>query len=184
MSNTPERKTQAKRRRAPPWKLAPPGTATFTLVLLDVGCSDRDRVACAVERIVRDAGTDVRARVAGPLPLAVEHGLSHADALLGQFELICCDCISIFVCDTVLASASSQYLKRLFARLRTSAEFDLVGARLESVPLGPAGLAFMNRFFGQLLVDLPLELQVMRKKARSMSQVAESIGARLVISEE
>ncbi len=69
-------------------------------------------------------------------------------------------------------------------RLRTSPEFDLVDARLESVPLGPAGLAFLNRFFGRMCCDLPLGFQVMRKKARSMSQAAEQIGARLVISEE
>ena len=183
MSNAPERKTQAKRRRAPPWKLAPADTATFTLILLDVGSSDRARVVSAVELIVRETDAGVRARLAGPLPLAVERGLSHADALLGQFELICCDCISVFVCDTVLASASPQYLTSLFARLRASPEFDLVTARLESVPLGPKGLAFLNRFFGRRHVDLPLELRVMRKKARSMRQAAEQIGARLVISE-
>jgi len=184
MSNTPERKTQAKRRRAPPWTLAPPGTATFTLVLLEVGCSDRGRVASAVERIVRDTDVNVRARLAGSLPLAVEHGLSHADALLGQFELVCCDCISVFICDTVLSSASSPYLTSLFTRLRTSPEFDLVAARLESLPQGPAGRSFLNRFCGRMEVDLPLELRVMRKKARSMSQAAESIAARLVVSED
>jgi hypothetical protein len=184
MSNTPERKTQAKGRRAPPWKLAPPDTATFTLVLLDVGCFDRSRVACAAERIVRDANVDVRARLAGPLPLALEHGLSHADALLGQFELVCCDCISVFICDQVLASASSKYLTDLFARLRASPEFDLVAARLESVPLGPDGLKFSDRFLGRMYAELPLDLRIMRKKARSMAQAAESIGARLILSEE
>jgi hypothetical protein len=184
MSNTPERKTQAKRRRAPPWKLAPPGTATFTLVLLEVLCSHRSRVASAVERIVRDPNANVRARLAGALPWQIEHGLSHADALIGQFELACCDCVSVFVCDTVLSKASPEYLASLFVDLRTSPEFDLVSARLESLPLGPAALAFQNRFFGQMHVDLPREFKLIRKKARSMSQAADRLGARLVVWED
>ena len=143
-------------------------------MLLEVGTSDRARVTSAVERIVRDTDVDVRSRLAAPLPLPIERGLSHADALLGQFELICCDCISVFVCDTVLAAASKPYLTELFTHC-ASREFDLVAGRLESVPLGPTGLAFLNRFFGRMHVDLPLEFPVMRKKARSMSLAAEGL---------
>jgi hypothetical protein len=135
----------------------------------------------AIEQIARELEANLNARIADPLPWKIERGLSHADALLGQFELICCDCISVFISDKVLSRASPEYLAQLYNQLRASSEFERVTASLESLPAGPGATEFRNRFDLPMPVDLPQEVVVMRKKARSMKQAAERLGARLLI---
>ena len=82
--------TQTKMQLAadPPDKLAPPTVGGFSLVLLNRG-PNRQRVEGVLRTLVDDPTSIVT-----KCPCIVRRGLSLADALLGQFELICADSIS------------------------------------------------------------------------------------------
>jgi hypothetical protein len=176
--------TKAILQRSPPEKLAPPDTATFALVLLTVQRASRDRLVAAVER-VREVTRDEAAKVlTQPLPAVVKRGLSYEDAVLGQFEFIACDAISIFLADEVVTDAPEGYLGELYADVSHSAEFELVSVRIESMPADAKGREFLNRFVGVLTAQFPLELTGMRKKARIMEHWAAKIGGRVVVGKE
>jgi hypothetical protein len=173
--------TKAILRPSPPEKIAPPITATFALVLLAIR-GDASRLCQAVERIRGRSREDARRVVAHSLPVVVQRGLAQEDALLGQFELICCDDVSVFVADEVVAGASAGYMADLYATLLNSVEFATVDVRLESVPAGESGQQFIERFLGPVSLQLPAELTMMRKKARIMEHWARKIGGRLAVS--
>ena len=61
--------------------------------------------------------------LSGRLPVCVKKGLSYTDGQIGQFELICCDAVSVIIADEVLANAPPDYLTdpmQSFARLTNS----------------------------------------------------------------
>jgi hypothetical protein len=107
--------------------------------------------------------------------------LSYDAALEAQFELICCDSISVFLDDAVVLGATAAYLLELFAKLRASPEFQLVSIQLESVPAGERGMKFLKQFLGTPS-PLPFKAAVARKKARIMKHWAVRIGATMTVS--
>jgi hypothetical protein len=168
--------TKAQLADIPPEKLAPPTTSGFTLVLLARG-TDRWRVHETLALLC-----DHTAKLSKQCPLVVRTGLSYASALEAQFELICCDSISVFIDDTVFLTASGSYLNELFRQLRASPEFESVSIRLEQVPAGSRGMKFIQQFLGTP-PRLPFKQVVVRKKARIMKHWADKIGAVLLIDE-
>jgi len=181
MSTWLDPQTKAMLEASPPEKLAPPDTAGFTLVLLAVCAGDTSRLVRAVAQIVSGSAGRALRMLARPLPLPLNKGLSHADALLGQFELVACDCVSVFLADEVAAGARPRYLAALYARLRASPEFEPLGVRIDSIPSDRRGEDYLDKFLGGERCALPVELRVMRKKARIMKHWAEKIGGRLQI---
>jgi hypothetical protein len=124
---------------------------------------------------------DAQAIVDGAWPATLQSGLSYEDALLGQFELIACDAISVFLADDVVAAAPAGYLKNLYSQLLRSSEFEAIPVRIEKIPPGPEGFEFLDRFLGPIGPRSPIEVQVMRKKARIMEHWANKIGGHLVV---
>jgi hypothetical protein len=173
--------TKALLQRSPPEKLAPSDTATFTVVLLAVPRESPERLVRAVTCML-DATRDEALQVlALPLPTPIKSGLSYQDALLGQFELIACDAISVFLADEVVGNAPASYLAELYDDVRHSPEFELVSVRIESVPVNAKGRDFWDRFIGAAVPQLPMKLTVMKKKARIMAHWLEKIGGRIVV---
>jgi hypothetical protein len=105
--------TKAMLQQAPPEKLAPPDTGMFTLVLLQKG-NDLTRIVQALTRIPGLSREKAEHLAKWACPLRVAGSLSLGDAMLGQFELVCCDSIAVFLRDEVVASAERQYLVELY----------------------------------------------------------------------
>ena len=176
--------TKALLQRLPPEKLAPPDTATFALILLAVEGHDHNAVARAVQRVAKASGDGVERLLSGRLPICVKKGLSYPDVQIGQFELICCDAVSVIIADEVVANASADYLANLYATLRKSDEFASVTARIDSVPDSPKGQEFCNRFLGGRKPASSAAMKLMRKKAHIMQHWATRIGGRMTIVSE
>ena len=176
--------TKALLQHSPPEKLAPSDTATFGLVLLAIQGQEQERLTKAVGRIVGSSPDEARAILDRLMPMTLKHGLSQEDALLGQFELISCDAVSVFVADEVIAEATQNYLADLYGLLLQSQEFQSISIRIEHIPLNDKGAEFLHRFVGRAEISLPLELEVMRKKARITQHWAAKIGGRLTIMAE
>jgi hypothetical protein len=114
------------------------------------------------------------------LPIPVKHGLSYSDAQIGQFELICCDAVSVIIADEVVAGAAADYLTDLYAKLQSIDEFRLVTVRIDLVRDNPSGQEFCKRFLGGQEPTAGTK-KLMRKKARIMQHWATRIGARVTI---
>lgn len=113
--------TKAMLQPSPPEKQAPPDTATFGLVLLALQNEGGPGLAETVERI-RQCPREEAARIlAQPLPVVLKRGLSLEDALIGQFELIACDAVSVFLADDVLEEASRSLASGFFISPETPA---------------------------------------------------------------
>jgi len=169
-----------------PERFAPPGTDPFGLVLLSMPAHAIHRVAAAVQAM-RSTSPDAGGAplVDHPLPLVVRHGLTLHDALLGQFELTVCDAVSVFLSDDVLATAPPDYLASLYADLLKSPEFQNVPFRIKSLPSDGRSREYLEYFLGRpftLMPLMPLDLTVMRKKAKVMAYHASQIGAWVVLS--
>lgn len=162
--------TKAQLWKNPPDKLAPPDVDGYSLVLLERG-TDRDRVENAILTLADDATV-----VAKECPCVVRRNLSLTDALVGQFELICSDSISVFLRDDVVRLGNPSYLRELFDNLRAGEEFAPVTAQLTSIPADEHGRRFLLQFFGQFL-GLDTTHTVTRKKARIMAHWAAKLGA-------
>ncbi len=162
--------TQEQLAACPPEKLAPPTVAGYSLVLLERGY-DRARIDRTLQSLVND--TEYKPP---PCPFVLLKELSLADAMQGQFELICADSISVFIDSEVLLNAKKLYLNNLFNSLRKSREFQPVKIRVQSIPDGGRGEAFLQQFFGKVL-KLPITQVVARKKARIMRHWATKLGA-------
>ena len=171
--------TKALLQRSPPEKLAPPDTRTFALVLLGFAVQN-DHASSSFATHCIDLEKAGRL-LSGPSPVCVKKGLSYSDAQIGQFELICRDAASVIIADEVVAEAPADYLADLYAKLRKIDEFELVTVRIDSVPDGPRGQAFCNRFLNEWKPDSPVEVKLMRKKARIMQRWATRIGVSMTI---
>ena len=64
--------------------------------------------------------------------MSLKHGLTEADALLDQFELICCDALSVFISDDVIKNGTSEYLIDLCNNLLCSDEFSETNVVVDS----------------------------------------------------
>jgi hypothetical protein len=162
--------TQAQLAADPPEKLAPPTVAGYSLVLLAIG-ANRRRVAQTLAQLIGQAVPKT------PLcPCVVQRDLSLADAMQGQFELICADSTSVFIDDEVIRNAHPKYLDELFANLRRSPEFQPVRVQIHAVPDGQRGANFLRQFFGREIKP-PFFRRVARKKARIMQHWGKRVGA-------
>lgn len=181
MSTWLDTETKAILQKEPPGKLAPAEAAPFGLVLLTKG-NDRDRTARAITRIVpidsREAGTLLEKSC----PLTVRTQLTLEDALLGQFELACCDAVSVFLREEVVADNDQAYLGQLYDRILNGREFEEVSLTLISAAQDPSGDRFLDQFLGspaairrELQQQPGLPLRMIRRKAKLMNHWAEKI---------
>lgn len=182
MSSWLDTETRALLHRSPPDKLAPPDTAGFTLVVISIYGQDNTRVARAVKRIQSTSQHASPRSLSRSLPSAVAAKLSHADALLGQFELISSDAISVFISDDVFDEGSPEYLRELYAQLLHGSEFEFVSLHIESIPATDGGDDFIDQFLGSRDSSQSQVLKMPRKKARIMEHWAGKIGGRLTWS--
>ncbi|NQT11495.1 MAG: hypothetical protein HQ582_02020 [Planctomycetes bacterium] len=177
--------TEAMLRGEPPQAIAPPTLPDFSLVVLESG-KDQQRMVRAVRRVNDCSHSDAKKLLARGLPLVVNADLSHHDALLGQFEFVCCDAIAVFLRSRVAAGAEASYLKELFARLCQGGEFRDVTVSLGGVPRNEEGSRFLDQFLGLVGAEaerqqFPVELQMLYKKARIMAHWAGRIGGKACV---
>jgi len=96
-------------------KFAPAKTAEFALVLIQKG-KDQPRLVQAISQINNCDGPAAARMASRSTPLTVNPDLTQEEALWGQFELICCDSISIFLRSEVLEkndkSTCHHFLKK------------------------------------------------------------------------
>ena len=170
--------TKAALQQMPPQKLAPATTETFSVVVLSCDAyGDHTRQVRAFDRVLRTSLVDAEFQTRRKPPFVVKRELTVADAMLAQFELVCCDVVSVFIADAVLSRADPSYLAELYGSLIHADEFDKVSIRLVSVPEHPEARAFVQQFIGSHAPALPYEMPAMRKKARIMIHWAKKIGA-------
>ena len=175
--------TKALLRKSPPNKLAPPNTKGFTLVLLSIYRHQPDRLIRAIQRIRPDSREEAHARLNQKMPMSLKHGLTESDALLGQFELICCDAISVFIPDDVITFGTSEYLIDLYNNLLHSEEFSDTDVIVASIPDSESGTEFIDQFFGSFDKS-PTTVTVPYKKARIMTHWGSKIGADIQMADE
>jgi hypothetical protein len=182
--------TQAMLGRTMPDKLAPPDTETFSLVLLEQG-ADLDSVKRALAKVPGVSAEKALSLMEQSCPLPIAKGLSITDAVLGQFELVCSDCVSVFLNDDVVSSGGFYYLTELYGQLRYSPEFEMVDVRIAAVPETDVGQRFVEQFLGGVaaasLRGTGVEVYqgtMMRKKARIMAHWAKKIGAEVQVADD
>jgi hypothetical protein len=163
-------------------KLFPPKVAEFALVLIRKG-QNHARMVRAVSKINECSERDAAALLNRSTPITINPDLTEEEALMGQFELICCDAISAFVRSEVLERNQGAYLQSVFDAVSHSAEFRPTTVNVAEVPQTEAGEKFIDQFFGGRVAPqvFPLALEVPFKKARIMKHWAGRIGAEIQI---
>jgi len=177
--------TLAMLQEEPPEKIAPAAMPDYTLVMLEAG-ADRRRMVRALCRINNCSESDAKTLLGRSMPAVVNADLSYGDAALGQFELVCCDALSVIIPSEVVANAEPFYLRDLLAKLRRSDEFQHVTLRLDTVPAGEEARRFLNQFLGLSEAEakaqlFPLDLRICRKKARIMAHWGDRIRAEVKV---
>ena len=173
--------TKAALQRVPPEKIAPAVTDTFAVVVLSQGAlHDHARRVRAFHRVLCSTPPNAELQTTRSLPFALKRELTLSDAMLAQFELICCDIVSVFLSDDVVSNANPSYLVELYRTVVRADEFQTISIRIVSVPEHAAGRAFTEQFIGSHPSHPSLEMVVMRKKARVMYHWAKKIGANVV----
>jgi hypothetical protein len=170
----------------PPEKIAPPTSPDYSLILL-AGGKDRFAMLRAVQRVNDCDGSAAAKLLKGRLPLVVNPDLSYHNALLGQFEFVCCDAIAVFIASEVVVGGEPSYLYGLFQKLRGSPEFAETSITIRSVPDTEDGRRFSDQFLGSdrpgtISPLSPVDMSVPWKKARIMAHWATRIGATLSVS--
>lgn len=178
MTSWLDTQTKAILDQTPPNKLAPPDTKSYSLVLISVFRHQPERLSRAIRRIYPDSWEQAQVRLSHPMPVVLRHQMTMSDALMGQFELICADAISVFIPDSVIELASSDYLTNTYNALLQSNEFEETSIVVDSIPRDAQGSEFMDQFFGSS-DDLFSTLVVPFKKARIMLHWAGKIGAKV-----
>jgi len=158
-------------------KLAPPKTAEFALVLLRKG-SDFNRLVHAIAQINKCGESDATSLARRKTPLVINPDLTEEQALWGQFELICCDAIGIFLRSEVLEQNGRDYLEALFRQVMASDEFKLCSVRVIDVPNTESGEKFIAKFLNRSQT-IPIAFETPFKKARIMEHWAKRVGAQL-----
>jgi hypothetical protein len=161
-------------------KLAPPTTMNFALVLIS-DASDHQRLVRAIKRINECSEAKAAALAVQRPPITINWELTEADALHGQFELICCDAISIFLRSHVVGSGDRAYLHSLFQKVAHSVEFRSTQVTIDQIPETESGEKFIDQFLGpqSICPGVPMTLDVSFKKARVMKHWAKRIGGRI-----
>jgi len=167
-------------------KLAPAKLPEYSVVMLEAG-ADRERMVRALRRINDCSELEARALLDGRLPRVINPDLSYHMAALAQFELVCCDAISVIIASEVIVGAEPAYLRDLFAKLRQSDEFQEVTLRLETLPSGEGSVRFLDQFLGVEEAwanarRFPVDLRMLYKKARIMTHWGNKIGAEVTIT--
>lgn len=176
--------TKAVLQKVPPEKFAPATTETFSIVVID--CSFRpnhSRHLRAYHRVLGTTLDDASDHLKRAIPLVLKRKLSLSDALLAQFELICCDLVSVFVSDSVISNADPIYLSELWNSLKTGEEFETQRVTIHSVPDDSSGEDFLEQFVGAEVTNFPIDMEAMRKKARIMNHWANKIGAAILVAD-
>ncbi len=181
--------TKAILQQVPPRKCAPPDTAdTFTLVLLQVS-NELIRTTHTLAKVPGVSLEKADLLVSQPCPVPIARGMSIAEAILGQFELICSDCISVFLRDEILSYASQDELRRICSPFWSSHEFASIPVKINLIPQTPDGKRFADQFLGGMahVACCPhrgyfFEGEAMCKKARIMAHWAAQIGAHAWLS--
>jgi hypothetical protein len=161
--------------------LAPPKVAEFALVMGHKGNS-RERLIRAVCRINDCSQSVALSLIALPLPVTVNLDLTEEDAILGQFELVCCGAISAVVRSEVAGAADREYLGRLLKQVERSPEFKPTCVQIDHLPLTEAGQRFADQFLGLDAMELdvsglPRRFSMPAKLARIIKHWAARIGA-------
>ena len=158
-------------------KLAPSKTAEFALVLIRKG-KDRQRLINAIIQINKCSEKDAIRLASRITPLTINPDLTEEEAVWGQFELICCDAVSIFLRSEVLEQNDQSYLGPLFKKALESEEFKPATVSITEVPNTESGEKFIEQFMGSPLTT-PATLTIPFKKARIMEHWATRVGVRL-----
>jgi hypothetical protein len=163
-------------------KLTPSKTAEFTLVLVRKG-ADHGRLVRAICRINECDEPEAVKLAARRTPVRVNSDLSEGDALWGQFELICCDAVSIFIRSEVLDQMDLAEFQSLVQKTSQSTEFQPTTVAITEIPQTEPGLSFVDQFLGSFeparIAALPATVVVPFKKARIMQHWATRVGAKL-----
>jgi len=164
-------------------KLAPPKTSEFGLLLLQRGM-DYSRLLRAICLINNCSQSQAAALARQSLPVTINSDINYEDALLGQFELICCDAISAFISSEVLEEGDRNYQRSLLDKVIQSPEFKAVSVTVVEIPKSESGERFADQFLGitkETLQVLPFPFRVDApfKKVRIMKHWAGKIGVRL-----
>ncbi len=176
--------TQAVLRRVPPEKFARATTEAFSIVVIDRSFRPiRSRHLRAYQRVLGTSIDHASDTLKRAIPLVLKRELILADAMLAQFELICCDMISVFVSDTIMANADPDYLCELWNSLKTGEEFEKQSVTIENVPDDSSGADFLEQFVGAKDTNFPMDIIAMRKKARIMQHWAKKIGATVIVAD-
>src|SRR6187455_1568221 len=100
-------------------KLAPSKAAEFALVLLRKG-TDHQRLVDAIIEINKCSEADAVVLVGRSAPVTINPDMTEEEALWGQFELICCDAVSIYLRSEVIEENDRSYLWPLFKKISES----------------------------------------------------------------
>ncbi len=144
---------------------------------------DRTRLIRAISRI-NECNEEKAAGLADrPVPVTINFDLSEEDAVYGQFELISCDSIGVFVRTEVLGESEKGYIQALFGKILQSTEFKPVKVKVVDVPETEPGQKFVDQFLGMAILRqrpvFPLSVEVPFKKARIMMHWATRVGAQV-----
>jgi hypothetical protein len=173
--------TKAFLQQLPPLKLAPANTETFSIVVLREESEPiSDRCVRAFERILRTTRIEAESQTTKTPPFVVRRALALTDAILAQFELVCCDIVSVFLADPVASDAEPAYLADLYHLLTQSDEFARVTVLVNWIPPDEAGDEFVDQFIGTRAAQMPYRMMTTRKKARIMDHWAKKIGGDVV----
>jgi hypothetical protein len=161
-------------------KLALAKTAEFALIMIRKG-PDRKRLVDAISQINKCSESSAAILVEQPTPTIINRDLTEEEALWGQFELICCDTISLFLRSEVLEQNDKSYLWPLYKKISESPEFKPAKVNMTEVPDTESGDKFIEQFLGvsETKRVFPMQLTVPFKKARIMEHWATRVGARL-----
>ena len=169
--------------KEPEPKLAPPKAGEFALVLLRRG-PDEQRLVRAIGRINQGSQAEAMVLARWALPTRINSNLTQEEALWGQFELICCDSIALFVRSEVLSARhKGNYLADLFQQVLESPEFQEAKLDIFDVPETDLGHKFVDQFLGSPTLNrrhfTNLSVWVSNKKARIMKHWAVKVGAQI-----
>jgi len=161
-------------------KLAPPKTAGFALILLRKG-KYYQRLIDAIVQINKCSRSEADILARRETPVTINYDLTEEEALWGQFELICCDAIGIFLRSEVIAQNDKTYLWPLFKKVLESSEFKPTNVSIVEVPKTESGEKFVEQFLGVVPEKwiFPVTLTMPFKKARIMEHWAGRVGARM-----
>jgi hypothetical protein len=162
----------------PPEKLVASATVSFSLLLVTKG-KDEQRIADIVSAIQRSAPPKTL-----DYPFVVGQQMNLEEALAGQFALACCDCVAAFVRDDIVDESAIKAFRQIHSEVLSSPEFEQVAMRIEFIPNTEQGHRFCWQFFGLASgLQIPVTINMYRKKARLMEHWAKRIGASYSVSE-